>query len=189
MVRPSLIEQAFTLLPDGATTINPRFRQDGGNRNCTRVTAALELATRGYSVAATPRLAPDNNTRWFARHWIQEDGAVRAFEPGPGTKSTFVAHMLDLFPDGARFAVATPEHMFNAELVAGHLVVADGQSARYAANAPHYLDYPAVWVRPPIYLRLDDLTPLPSLAGWLTGDVGGIWGPVSQTDDMTDLTD
>lgn len=32
-------------------------------------------------------------------------------------------------------------------------------------------------------------TPLPSLAGWLTGDVGGIWGPVSQTDDMTDLTD
>lgn len=174
-----MIERAFAPLPDGATTVNPWFRQDGGGRNCTRVTVALELAARGYSVAATPRLDDDNNTGRFARHWRQEDGSGRMFEPGPGTKAAFVAHLLDLFPDGARFAIATPDHMFNAELVAGRLVVADGQSARYAANAPHYLDYPAVWRRQPIYLRLDDLTPLPSLAGWLAGDVDGIWGPAT----------
>jgi hypothetical protein len=162
----------------------PGYKQTldrGYEVNCTRVSAAYELRSRGYDVQAAPAgvKAPGKNTKDIAANWFDpKTGAPRDFTHV--NSSSEMDKGMAKYPEGSRFLVQGPwkeggAHIWNAEIKGGKVIYREAQTrdGAYAANSYRgvkdsyqaRLEYEKWKGTPgqPSFLRVDDLEPNTSL--------------------------
>lgn len=156
------------------TDANPGRATRVYDNNCTNAVVAAELRTRGYDVVAAPR--PNRTGRPVgesAEGWRDESGALRPFTTG--LKADEVNKIVDSWPEGSRGFVSgqwrgnKDGHIFTVEKVDGKPVYHEPQIPDSAVNggADHLGRMAPGKIN---ILRVDDLTPTDTLAGYVEHD-------------------
>jgi hypothetical protein len=146
------------------------------SKNCTRVSAAVEMRARGYNVVAgkvpvSAANAPARNSMWdIDNNWVTAEGRIRESVVLKGQEA-LKQEMLSQ-PDGSRFFVTGSwkqggAHIWNAEVRNGQVHFWEGQTVT-SQGKDRFETYMGLldmdkdmWVK-----RVDDLVPSPSLKGY-----------------------